>query len=388
MTFGNGLFVAVSNDGSGNRVMTSPNGITWTSQTSAADNSWTSVTFGNGLFVAVSATGTGDRVMTSRNGITWTIGTSAPAGVWNSVTFANGLFVAVSNGTVGGVMTSPEGITWTSRTSAANLTWSSVTYGSGLFVAVANTGNRVMTSPEGITWTSRSAAANNQWFSVTYANGLFVAVSQSGTGNRVMTSGTLIPNVPAAPVAVAGDASASVRVTDALGAWPATTHTVTASPGGASCTIAAASGSCVVSGLTNGTAYTFTTTASNAGGTSAASARSATVTPMPSNVFTATKATAKLTGASIVLTTRVKVPGAGRIFQVATTKQGAQVTTRCKAVKKASRAATYTLTCKLGRAGRAALRRAKMTLTVTTTFTPTGGVKAANKQTVQLARKR
>lgn len=109
---------------------------------------------------------------------------------------------------------------------------------------------------------------------------------------------------------------------------------------------------------------------------------------MPSNVFTATKATAKLTGASIVLTTRVKVPGAGRIFQVATTKQGGKVTTRCKAVKKASRAATYTLTCKLGKAGRAALRKAKMTLTVTTTFTPTGGVKAATTQTVQLARRR
>ena len=48
----------------------------------------------------------------------------------------------------------------------------------------------------------------------------------------------------------------------------------------------------------------------------------------------------------------------------------------------------YTLTCKIGKAGRAALRKAKMTLTVTTTFTPTGGDVAANKQTFQLARRR
>jgi len=59
-----------------------PAGITWTSQTSAADNDWNSVTYGNGLFVAVSASGTGDRVMTSPDGITWTSRTSAANNEW------------------------------------------------------------------------------------------------------------------------------------------------------------------------------------------------------------------------------------------------------------------------------------------------------------------
>ena len=49
-----------------------------------------------------------------------------------------------------------------------------------------------MTSPDGISWTIRSSAANNSWASVTYVYGLFVAVSYSGTGDRVMTSGTYI----------------------------------------------------------------------------------------------------------------------------------------------------------------------------------------------------
>ena len=40
-------------------------GFTWTGQTSAADISWQSVTYGNGLFVAVSDSGSGNRVMTS-----------------------------------------------------------------------------------------------------------------------------------------------------------------------------------------------------------------------------------------------------------------------------------------------------------------------------------
>ena len=58
------MFVAVANTGAGNRVMTSPDGVTWTIRTSAADNDWRSVTYGNGVFVAVAITGTGNRVMT------------------------------------------------------------------------------------------------------------------------------------------------------------------------------------------------------------------------------------------------------------------------------------------------------------------------------------
>jgi gliding motility-associated-like protein len=191
VTYGNGLFVAVATTGTGNRVMTSPDGINWTARTSAADNDWFGVTYGNGLFVAVAYSGTGNRVMTSPDGITWTARTSAADNYWYDVTYGNGLFVAVAaTGAGNRVMTSPDGINWTARTSAADNIWSSVTYGNGLFVAVAATGagNRVMTSPDGITWTARTSAADNFWWGLTYGNGLFVAVSFSGTGNRVMSS--------------------------------------------------------------------------------------------------------------------------------------------------------------------------------------------------------
>ena len=61
------LFVAVAYSGTGNRVMTSPDGINWTIRTSAADNNWFSVCWSPELtlFVAVANTGTGNRVMTS-----------------------------------------------------------------------------------------------------------------------------------------------------------------------------------------------------------------------------------------------------------------------------------------------------------------------------------
>jgi len=57
VTYGSGLFVAVGEDGKGNSVMTSPDGITWTSRTSAANYAWHTVTYGSGLFVAVSFSG-------------------------------------------------------------------------------------------------------------------------------------------------------------------------------------------------------------------------------------------------------------------------------------------------------------------------------------------
>ena len=129
--------------------MTSPDGIVWTSQSSAADNVWSSVTYGNGLFVAVSNDGFTNSVMTSPDGIVWKSQSSAANNVWSSVTYGNGLFVAVSStGRGNRVMTSPDGIVWTSQSSAADNEWRSVTYGNGLFVAVAitGTGDRVMTS--------------------------------------------------------------------------------------------------------------------------------------------------------------------------------------------------------------------------------------------------
>ncbi len=195
------LFCAVSGSGSGNRVMTSPDGVTWTIRTSAADNNWTSVTWAPSLnlFCAVSATGSGNRVMTSPDGVTWTIRTSAADNNWTSVTWAPSLnlFCAVSiTGSGNRVMTSPDGVTWTIRTSAADNLWISVTWAPSLnlFCAVSisgsGNGNRVMTSPDGVTWTIRASAADNQWISVTWAPSLnlFCAVSGSGSGNRVMTS--------------------------------------------------------------------------------------------------------------------------------------------------------------------------------------------------------
>ncbi len=89
--------------------------------------------------------------------------------------------------------------------------------------------------------------------------------------------------VPGVPTGVSGNAlhrSARVAWTapSSDGGSPITGYTATATPGGATCST---NGKlwCTVTGLTNGTAYTFTVTATNAAGTGPASAPSKPATP-------------------------------------------------------------------------------------------------------------
>ena len=96
--------------------------------------------------MAVAGSGT-NRVMTSPDGITWTARTAAEANTWRSVTYGNEQFIAVSEDGTNRVMTSPDGVTWTPQAALGDSKWMGVAYGSGQFVAVARDGApRVMTS--------------------------------------------------------------------------------------------------------------------------------------------------------------------------------------------------------------------------------------------------
>jgi predicted metalloprotease len=85
---------------------------------------------------------------------------------------------------------------------------------------------------------------------------------------------------PSAPTATIGNGQATVTWTKpADNGSTITGYTVTSS-GGQTCTTSDADTlTCVVTGLTNGTAYTFTVTATNGGGASAASVASSSITP-------------------------------------------------------------------------------------------------------------
>jgi uncharacterized protein with LGFP repeats len=88
-----------------------------------------------------------------------------------------------------------------------------------------------------------------------------------------------VPGAPTGLTAVAGNRQAMLTWTAApANGSPVTGYTVTASPGGATATTTGAT-TVAVTGLTNGTPYTFTVRATNAIGTGPASAPSTAVTP-------------------------------------------------------------------------------------------------------------
>lgn len=89
------------------------------------------------------------------------------------------------------------------------------------------------------------------------------------------------PDAPRDVAAVAGDGQATVTWTapTSSGSFPITNYLAKSAPGGKTCLVAAPAMTCTVTGLTNGTAYTFTAQALNGAGWSASSAPSDAVTP-------------------------------------------------------------------------------------------------------------
>lgn len=223
IAYGAGVYVGIGTDGT---VATSTDGINWNPQTAVAANNWTSVCWAAGLslFVAVASTGT-NRVMTSPDGQTWTA-QSVAAQSWRSVAWSASLalLAAVSSDGTNTVMTSTDGAAWTLRvtafqpsnviawsaddaifstvtmTSVDGITWTDRTSLDGmtavvwssdlsLFAAVGSTAARnIMTSPDGINWTVRVRNAGINLACVAWAPALTLFVAAASNSSNYYTS--------------------------------------------------------------------------------------------------------------------------------------------------------------------------------------------------------
>ncbi len=217
------------------------------------------------------------------------------------------------------------------------------------------------------------------------------------------TALTPFPATPPAPTAVAGVESATITSTPATIGEAPTSYTITASPGAATCT-ATAPGVCTITGLTAGTAYTFTSVAHNADSTpSGRSAASSSVTPTapvtpiapvtpvaPVNTFTIKL----LQSSAQSITTQLNLPGAGKVVLVGTTSLSTPRATElakkartmivCTARKTVTTAGKLTITCRLTAKARAARKTQSLTVRLVTTFTPTGGTAYSVTRTLVL----
>jgi hypothetical protein len=153
------LFAAISSTASISSVMTSPDGVNWTSQTTPNINSptWSAICWSPLLrmFVVVSSTAFTNAAMYSFDAVNWTQSTTPNTGqTWTSVCWqvSPAKFIAVANGGTAGtkMMTSENGMTWFATTILPDNTWSSIAYSPLISNRLASVGassstNQVMT---------------------------------------------------------------------------------------------------------------------------------------------------------------------------------------------------------------------------------------------------
>lgn len=102
----------------------------------------------------------------------------------------------------------------------------------------------------------------------------------TGTQSSIAVVAPVVPGMPANVSAIGGNGAVGVSWTPPIdaGGRPIEVYTVTSDPDGKTCTTTVAT-TCIVTGLTNGTAYTFSVTAANSAGTSDSSTDSAIAVP-------------------------------------------------------------------------------------------------------------
>lgn len=144
---------------------------------------------------------------------------------------------------------------------------------------IASPGGASCLVPASSTTCTLSPLTNGTTYTVSVS-----ALSGAGWGaaatSAPFTPGASVPATPSIASVLAGNGAVTVSVAAGSGGGPVSSYLVTASPGGATCTVTAPATSCAVTGLTNGTAYTFTATATGPGGTSGSSPASSAATPV------------------------------------------------------------------------------------------------------------
>ena len=253
-------------------------GVTWTAPTSnggAAISGYTATATPGGATCTSSSTSCTISGLT--NGTAYQVVVTASNAVGASV--ASSPATSTPRATV---PSAPVVVQLSPNSSSIVVTWTAPTTDGGSaitsYVATAS-GGRTCSTASGLTCTI-TGLTNGASYSVTVI--AKNAVGSSVPSNTLSAIPTDLPGAPTGVTASAGDGRATVSWLAVVGT-SAAKYTVTASPGGSTCTYTVVTpevDSCVVTGLSDGTVYTFTVVASNAAGSGSASKPSSAVTPV------------------------------------------------------------------------------------------------------------
>ena len=148
-------FVAVGDVG---KIMTSPDGITWTTRTSGTTQTLQGVYWDGSRYLAV---GNGATILSSANGTSWSTLHTGAAEVWlQAVSYSGTRYVAAGSlSNTAYVLTSVDGVTWTENLTLPQngRSLSGVAWSGQLFVASATAEAfpneaSVLVSQDGLTW--------------------------------------------------------------------------------------------------------------------------------------------------------------------------------------------------------------------------------------------
>lgn len=182
----NSLFVAPG--GNGIVIVTSTDGITWSSVSTAMPSPPLDMAFGAGVYVMAA----NDGIYSSPDLVTWTqrLANSSFGGFVESVARNSSVFAVGTN--TSSIYTSSDGITWTARSSASGITNS----GRGMFtdgtllVNIAESNTIIQTSSDGITWTARFTSGGVLGDGGAWTGTTFVIPGVTASDTVVSTNGT------------------------------------------------------------------------------------------------------------------------------------------------------------------------------------------------------
>ena len=214
---------------------------------------------------------------TAQNGMTYYYTVSAVNAGGESPYINQFVVTLPATGPVPGV---PTGLSAVGGNVQVALSWNAVSGATSYNVQKSTVSNASFATVATVTGTKYTDTAVSNGYIYYYEVSALNANGKSANTSQVYAIPAGLPVAPTTVTAQAGNTQATVSFSGALANGSVITgYTVTSSPGAVKVTGAASP--IIVSGLTNGVAYTFTVTVTNGVGTSAPSLPSNSVTPLP-----------------------------------------------------------------------------------------------------------